>query len=123
MEVVPNEMVKSRRSMSIHSICDPLASSISSLSDHDSEATLNVNDRMSMDGDVPKFDSLSPREEQAVRALEDLRAGNFQFFSRHVLISRYHHVSTAKSTRIFKSSTELLPREYSGKSMGPGKEL
>ena len=86
MEVVPNEMVKSRRSMSIHSICDPLASSISSLSDHDSEATLNVNDPMSMEGDVPKFDSLSPSEEQAVRALEDLRAGNFPLFSRHVLI-------------------------------------
>ena len=88
MEVVPNELVKSRRSMSIHSICDPLASSISTLSDHDSEATLNVNDRISMDGDVPKFDSLSPSEEQAVRALEDLRAGNFHFSSRHVLISQ-----------------------------------
>ena len=88
MEVVPNnEMVKSRRSMSIHSICDPLASSISTLSDHDSEATLNANERMSMDGELPKFDSLSPSEEQAVRALEDLRAGkNPTFHSRHVLM-------------------------------------
>ena len=71
MDIVPPEMIKSRRSMSIHSICDPVAS----LSDHDSEATLNVNDRMSFDGEAPKFDSLSPSEEQAVRALEDLRAG------------------------------------------------
>jgi hypothetical protein len=89
MEFVPNnEMVKSRRSMSIHSICDPLASSISTLSDHDSEATLNANERTSMDDDLPKYDSLSPSEEQAIRALEDLRAGNihFFFFSRHVLI-------------------------------------
>ena len=75
MDIVPTEMIKSRRSMSIHSICDPLASSTSTLSDHDSDATLNVNDRMSFDGEAPKFDSLSPSEEQAVRALEDLRAG------------------------------------------------
>jgi hypothetical protein len=75
MDPVPPEMVKSRRSMSIQSICDPLASSISTLSDHDSDATLIVNERMSLDGDLPKFDSLSPSEEQAVRALEDLRAG------------------------------------------------
>ena len=80
MDVVPNEMVKSRRSMSIHSICDPLASSISSLSDHDSEATLNGNDHISADGELPKFESLSPSEEQAVRALEDLRAGKFPSF-------------------------------------------
>jgi len=80
MEVLPNnEMVKSRRSMSIHSICDPLASSISTLSDHDSEATLHANERTSMDDDLPKYDSLSPSEEQAVRALEDLRAGNIHF--------------------------------------------
>jgi hypothetical protein len=71
--VMPAEM-KTRRSMSIHSICDPLASSTSSLSDHDSEATLTFNERTSMD-EMPKMDSLSPSEEQAVRALEDLRAG------------------------------------------------
>ena len=76
MDVVPPEMVKSRRSMSIQSICDPLASSTSTISDHDSEATLAVNDPMSLDGgDLPKLDTLSPSEEQAVRALEDLRAG------------------------------------------------
>jgi len=75
----PEMMVKSRRSMSIQSICDPLASSISTISDHDSEATLNVNDRVSFDGEPPKYDSLSPSEEQAVRALEDLRAGIFFF--------------------------------------------
>jgi hypothetical protein len=74
---VPPEMVKSRRSMSIQSICDPLASSVSNLSDHDSEATLTMNDRMSLDEDLPKFDSLSPSEEQAIRALEDLRTGTF----------------------------------------------
>jgi len=77
MDIVPPEMIKSRRSMSIQSICDPLASSTSTLSDHDSEATLTVNERMSLDGsDLPKLDTLSPSEEQAVRALEDLRAGN-----------------------------------------------
>jgi hypothetical protein len=76
MEYVPPETVKTRRSMSIQSICDPLASSISTLSDHDSDATLIVNDPMSMDGEPPKYDTLSPSEEQAVRALEDLRAGN-----------------------------------------------
>ena len=76
MEYVPPETVKTRRSMSIHSICDPLASSISTLSDPDSDATLIVNDPLSMDGEPPKYDSLSPSEEQAVRALEDLRAGN-----------------------------------------------
>ena len=76
MDSVPPEMIKSRRSMSIQSICDPLASSTSSLSDHDSEATLIVSERMSFDGDAPKLDSLSASEEQAVRALEDLqRAG------------------------------------------------
>ena len=75
LDIVPPERVKSRRSMSIQSICDPLASSTSTLSDHDSDATLNVNDRMFLDGEVPKFDSLSPSEEQAVRALEDIRAG------------------------------------------------
>jgi len=75
MNTGPPQMVKSRRSMSIQSICDPLASSISTLSDLDSESTLVVNDGTSMDGDVPKLDSLSPSEEQAVRALEDLRAG------------------------------------------------
>lgn len=84
MDYVPPEIVKSRRSMSIQSICDPLASSISTLSDHDSDATLNVNDRMSLDGELPKYDSLSPSEEQAVRALEDLRAG-IHFMSRLVL--------------------------------------
>ena len=72
---VPPEMIKSRRSMSIQSICDPLDSSVSNLSDHDSDATLTVNDRMSLDEDLPKYDALSPSEEQAVRALEDLRAG------------------------------------------------
>jgi hypothetical protein len=76
MEFIAPEMEKRRRSMSIQSICDPLASSISTLSDHDSEATLNANDRMSMEGDLPKMDSLSPSEEQAIRALEDLRAGD-----------------------------------------------
>jgi len=75
MEIVPPEYAKTRRSMSIHSICDPLASSMSTLSDHDSEATLIVSDRVSIDGEPPKFDTLSPSEEQAVRALEDLRAG------------------------------------------------
>ena len=75
MDMVPPEIIKSRRSMSIHSICDPLASSTSTLSDHDSEATLTVNDLMTLEGEPPKFDSLSPSEEQAVRALEDLRAG------------------------------------------------
>jgi len=34
-----------------------------------------------MDGDLPKMDSLSPSEEQAVRALEDLRAGSHMVFS------------------------------------------
>lgn len=76
MDFVAPEMEKRRRSMSIQSICDPLASSISTLSDHDSEATLNANEPMLMDGDLPKMDTLSPSEEQAVRALEDLRAGN-----------------------------------------------
>jgi hypothetical protein len=75
MNIDPPEMVKSRRSMSIQSLCDPLASSISTASDIDSEATLTGGDRMSFDGDLPKFDSLSPSEEQAIRALEDLRAG------------------------------------------------
>jgi hypothetical protein len=75
MDFVPSDYAKTRRSMSIHSICDPLASSTSTLSDHDSEVTLFVTDRVSMDGEPPKFDSLSPSEEQAVRALEDLRAG------------------------------------------------
>jgi len=64
--------------MSIQSICDPLASSVSNLSDHDSEATLTMNDRMSLDEDLPKFDSLSPSEEQAIRALEDLRTDTTQ---------------------------------------------
>jgi hypothetical protein len=127
MEFVPNEMGKSRRSMSIHSICDPLASSISTLSDQDSEATLNVNERMSMDGELPKYDSLSPSEEQAIRALEDLRAGIILFFTcpRHVLIFcvRLDDVSTTESTRLFKPSTELLDRQYCSKSMGPGKKL
>jgi hypothetical protein len=36
-----------------------------------------MNDRMSLDEDLPKFDSLSPSEEQAIRALEDLRTGTF----------------------------------------------
>jgi len=81
MEFVVPELEKRRRSMSIQSICDPLASSISTLSDVDSEATLNVNERISMDGDLPKMDSLSPSEEQAVRALEDLRAGSHMVFS------------------------------------------
>jgi hypothetical protein len=76
MDFIAPEMEKRRRSMSIQSICDPLASSISTLSDHDSEATLNANEQMSMDGDLSKMDSLSPSEEQAVRALEDLRAGD-----------------------------------------------
>ena len=75
MDMVSPEIIKSRRSMSIHSICDPLASSTSTLSDHESDATLTVNDPMSFEGEAPKFDSLSPSEEQAVRALEDLRAG------------------------------------------------
>jgi hypothetical protein len=75
MDIVPPETIKSRRSMSIHSICDPMASSTSTLAEHDSDATLNVHDRKSFDGEAPKFDSLSPSEEQAVRALEDLRAG------------------------------------------------
>jgi len=67
-------MVKTQRSMSIQSLCDPMASSVSTLSDADSDITLNVNERMSIDGERPKLDSLSPSEEQAVRALEDLRA-------------------------------------------------
>jgi hypothetical protein len=75
MDFAPTDYAKTRRSMSIHSICDPLASSTSTLSDHDSEATLFVTDRVSIDGEPPKFDLLSPSEEQAVRALEDLRAG------------------------------------------------
>jgi len=74
MEAVPPLLVKTRRSMSIHSLCDPLASSVSTLSDVDSDMTLNANDHMSVDGEHPKLDSLSPSEEQAVRALEDLRA-------------------------------------------------
>ena len=84
MNIDPPEMIKSRRSMSIQSICDPLASSISTASDLDSEATLIVNDRMSLDGDLPKFDSLSPSEEQAVRALEDLRAGTYPVTESHL---------------------------------------
>lgn len=121
MEYVPPEMVKSRRSMSIHSICDPLASSISTLSDHDSDATLNVNDRMSLDGELPKYDALSASEEQAVRALEDLRAGisNLQKGTNF----RYNTVSPAESARFPKSSTELFNCEYSGESMGSGKKL
>ena len=79
IDYVPPEIVKSRRSMSIQSICDPLASSISTLSDQDSDATLHVNDRMSLDGEPPKYDTLSASEEQAVRALEDLRAGKPYF--------------------------------------------
>lgn len=75
MDFAPSDYAKTRRSMSIHSICDPLASSTSTLSDHDSEATLFVTDRVSMDGEPPKYDSLSPSEEQAIRALEDLHAG------------------------------------------------
>jgi len=71
--IIPAER-KNQRSMSIHSICDPLASSTSSLSDHDSEATLTYNDRTASMDELPKMDSLSPSEEQAVRALEDLRA-------------------------------------------------
>lgn len=75
MDLSSPEMARSRRSMSIQSICDPLASSVSNLSDHDSDATLTVNERMSLDEDLPKLDALSPSEEQAIRALEDLRAG------------------------------------------------
>lgn len=82
MDFMAPEMEKRRRSMSIQSICDPLASSISTLSDHDSDATLNANERMSMDSDLPKMDSLSPSEEQAVRALEDLRQGHSHEISR-----------------------------------------
>lgn len=70
-----DEIIKSRRSMSIQSICDPLASSAVSISDHDSDVTLVVNERMSIDGgDIAKLDSLSlsPSEEQAIRALEEL---------------------------------------------------
>src|SRR5271168_2657020 len=69
----PEEIIKSRRSMSIQSICDPLASSTVSISDHDSDVTLVMNERMSIDGgDIAKLDSLSPSEEQAIRALEEL---------------------------------------------------
>jgi len=51
-----------------------MASSVSTLSDADSDITLNATERISIDGEHPKLDSLSPSEEQAVRALEDLRA-------------------------------------------------
>lgn len=75
MDIDPPQMIKTRRSMSIQSLCDPLASSASTLSDLDSDATLHGNDLLSFDGELPKLDALSASEEQAVRALEDLRAG------------------------------------------------
>jgi len=107
MEIVPPEYAKTRRSMSIHSICDPLASSMSTLSDHDSEATLIVSDRVSIDGEPPKFDTLSPSEEQAVRALEDLRAGIPPSWLPNIN-RRYVHVASTKFTRFSESSTGLF---------------
>lgn len=122
MDIVPPDYQKTRRSMSIHSICDPLASSISTLSDHDSEATLIVTDRVSIDGDPPKYDSLSPSEEQAVRALEDLRAGMRTFLAPNAN-GRHRHVAPTKFTGLSESSTRLLDREFSCQSMGSRKEL
>jgi hypothetical protein len=66
-ETTSPEHVKSQRSMSIQSICEPV-------SDADSDVTLNGNERLK-EVETAKLGSLSPREEQAVRALEDLRAG------------------------------------------------
>jgi hypothetical protein len=96
---------------------------VSTLSDPDSEATLTVSDPMSVDGDLPKLDSLSPSEEQAVRALEDLRAGNtlngVNMGSNH----RHNVISAAESARFFQPSTELFHREFCCESMGSRQEL
>jgi hypothetical protein len=119
MDVVPLDYAKTRRSMSIHSICDPLASSTSTLSDHESEATLIVPDH---DGDPPKYDSLSPSEEQAVRALEDLRAGTATSLTPSIN-GRYIYVTPTTLAGFSKSSTRLFDREFSCQSVGSRKEL